>query len=275
MPPRIAPRKERRQNGVYWVVSLGRRLTAGLRQRHYFRSRKEAKAFIKQSDEARHKLGCEAFVLPLNLRAEAQACWKRLQPLNSTLTEAVEFIIRNRPRPEPAKPLKELQDEFLKSRKAMNCRERTLVQYESYLRVICTEFGETDVTRIIRQDIEDWIEESDWSPRTRKNYLVTLTTLLNHAVGRGYRADNPAAGIARPILDDRPVGILTVDQTKTLLRVGKAAAPEMVPALAIALFAGLRRSEFFALDWEIIAIAANRVAVTDSFEKIPHILSPP
>ena len=71
MPPRIAPRKERRQNGVYWVVSLGLRFTAGLRQRHYFRSRKEARVFIEQSEEARHKLGDEAFVLPLNLRAEA------------------------------------------------------------------------------------------------------------------------------------------------------------------------------------------------------------
>jgi len=37
---------------------------------------------------------------------------------------------------------------------------------------------------------------------------VTLTTILNFAVGMGYRAANPAASINRPILDDRPVGIL-------------------------------------------------------------------
>ncbi len=91
-------------------------------------------------------------------------------------------------------------------------RARILVRVGShpkrfgYLRVICTEFGKVDVTRILRQDIEDWLEESGWSPRTRKNYVVTLTTILNFAVGKGCRADNPAATIDRPILDDRPVG---------------------------------------------------------------------
>jgi len=118
-----------------------------------------------------------------------------------------------------------------------------------YLRVICTDFGKVDVTSVLRQDIEDWLEESEWSPRTRKNYLLTLTTILNFAVGKGYRADNPAAGIDRPILDDRPIGILTVEQATGLLRVAKQSDPEMLPALATGLFAGLRRSELFALDW--------------------------
>jgi integrase len=252
MPPQIKPWKERRSNGVYWVVSLGRKYTGGCRQRRYFGSRKDAKAFVAQSEEARNRLGCEAFVLPMSLRAEAMACSQRLKPLKATLTQAVEFFIRNAPRAESAKSFEALKEEFLKSRKAMNCRPRTIVQYESYLRVICTDFGKVDVTRILRQDIEDWVEESEWSPRTRKNYLVTLTTILNFAVGKGYRAENPAAGIDRPILDDRPVGILTVEQARGLLRVAKAFDPEMLPALAIGLFAGLRRSELFALDWSEI-----------------------
>ena len=185
----------------------------------------------------------------MGLRAEAMACSQRLKPLNATLTQAIEFFIRNAPRAESAKSIEELKGEFLKSRKAMNCRPRTIVQYESYLRVICRDFGKVDVTRILRQDIEDWVEESEWSPRTRKNYLVTLTTILNFAVAKGYRADNPAGKIGRPILDDRPVGILSVAQVRGLLRVAKAFDPEMLPALAIGLFAGLRRSELFALDW--------------------------
>ncbi|MGA3283409.1 MAG: tyrosine-type recombinase/integrase [Verrucomicrobiota bacterium] len=252
MPLRIKPRKERRSNGVYWVVSLGQKYTGGCRRRRYFGSRKEAKQFLVQSEEARHRLGCEAFVLPMALRAEAVACSQRLKPLNATLTQAAEFFIRNAPRAESAKSIEELKEEFLKSRKAMNCRPRTIAQYESYLRVIGTDFGKVDVARILRQDIEDWLEESEWSPRTRKNYLVTLTTILNFAVGKGYRADNPAASIDRPILDDRPVGILTVEQARGLLCVGKKFDPEMLPALAIGLFAGLRRSELFALDWSEI-----------------------
>ena len=252
MPLRINPMKEHRSNGVCWVVSLGRKYTGGCRQRRYFGSRKEANAFIAQSEDARDRLGREAFVLPISLRAEAMACSQRLKPLNATLTQAVEFFIRSAPRAESAKSIEELKEQFLKSRKAMNCRPRTIVQYESYLRVICAEFGKVDVTRILRQDIEDWVEESEWSPRTRKNYLVTLTTILNFAVAKGYRADNPAGTIGHPILDDRPVGILGVEQARGLLRVAKAFDPEMLPALAIGLFAGLRRSELFTLDWSEI-----------------------
>lgn len=252
MPLRIKPRKERRSNGVYWVVSLGRKYTGGCRRRRYFSSRKEAKMFVAQSEEARHRLGCESFVLPMSLRVEALACSQRLKPLKATLSQAVEFFIRNVPQAESAKSIEQLKEEFLKSRKAMNCRPRTIVQYESYLRVICADFGKVDVTKILRQDIEDWLEESEWSPRTRKNYLVTLTTILNFAVGKAYRADNPAAIIDRPILDDRPVGILTVEQARGLLRGAKESDPEMLPALAIGLFAGLRRSELFALDWSEI-----------------------
>jgi integrase len=252
MPLQITPRKERRSNGDYWVVSLGRRHTGGRRQRRYFSSRKEAMVFVAQAEESRHRLGCEAFILPMALRAEALVCSQRLKPFNATLTQAVEFFIQNMPRAESAKSIEQLKEVFLKSRKAMNCRPRTIVQYESYLRVICTDFGKVDVTRLLRQDIEDWLEESEWSPRTRKNYLVTLTTILNFAVGKGYRADNPAARIDRPILDDRPVGILTVEQASRLLRVAKESGSEMLPAVAIGLFAGLRRSEIFALDWSEI-----------------------
>jgi len=261
MSLQLVAKKQSHRKSNYWVVSLGRKYTGTTRQRRYFRSRKEAKEFATQSEAARQKLGREAFVLPLHLRAEAFACQQRLKPLNTTLTEAVEFFIKNKPRPGVTKSLAELKEEFLKSRKAMNCRPRTLVQYESYINVICEEFGKTDSAGIRREDLEDWLEESDWSPRTRKNYLVTFTTLLNFAVSKGYRSDNPAATIQRPILDDRPVSILMVKQVKALLRVTTLTDRAMAPAITIGLFAGLRRSEFFALDWTEIDLENRTIEV--------------
>ena len=127
MPATISPKKERRQNGVYWVVSLGKKCTGTSRQRHYFATRKDAISFVKMAEESRHRLGCEAFILPITLRVEALACTQRLKPLNTTLTQAVEFFIRNVPRAESAKSIEELKEEFIKSRKAMNCRPRTIV----------------------------------------------------------------------------------------------------------------------------------------------------
>ena len=155
MPADISSKKERRRNRVYWVVSSGKKHTGTSRQRRYFASRNEAKAFVALSEESRHRLGCEAFILPMSLRVEALACSQRFKPLNITLTQAVEFFVRHVPKAQSAKSIEELKDEFLKSRRAMNCRQRTIVQYESYLRVICADFGKVDVSRILRQDIED------------------------------------------------------------------------------------------------------------------------
>ncbi len=261
MPPEIKTQKQCHANGTYWVVSLGAKITGEKRKRRYFPSRKEALSFIDKSLVDREKLGHEAFTLPINLRIEALACIKLLKPINSSLTQAVEFFIRNRPRPESSKTISVLAKEFIKSRKAMNCRERTLTQYESYLRVIGAEFGEVDLKTIARQDIEDWLEDSEWSARTRKNYLVTFSTLLGFALAKGYRSDNPAAAIERPLLDEKPVGILTSEQARRLLEVATAYERDLVPALAIALFAGLRRSEYFVLDWSEIDFKQRTIEI--------------
>ena len=122
-PIMLVPKKECRSNKNYWVVSLGKKMTGSKRQRRYFNSRKEARAFI----------------------------------------EAAEV-----------------------SRKKMNCRPRTLTQYESYFRVINADLGVLCLAKLEPSAIEDWIEKSGWKPRTKKNYLVTLTTILNYALSKGY-----------------------------------------------------------------------------------------
>ena len=109
--------------------------------------------------------------------------------------------------------------------------------------------------------MEDWLAETDWSPRTRKNYLVTLTTIFNFAVKRDYCASNAAATIERPIMDDEPPGILTVEQTVALLAKAVETRTEMIAGLSIGLFGGLRRSEICALDWSEIDIAGRTIVV--------------
>lgn len=127
--------------------------------------------------------------------------------------------------------------------------------------MIGEEWDSLPLTEIKRQDIEDWLAETEWSGRTRKNYLVTLTTVFGWAMDREYCGENPAARIERPILDDSVPGILTPDQAKALLNAATSFAPEMVAPIAIGLFAGLRRSEICALDWSEIDLKAHHIEV--------------
>jgi integrase len=152
-------------------------------------------------------------------------------------------------------------NEFIKSRDAMQCKATTMRNYRSAIKILNEEYGQVEIHSIRKADIEDWIGESEWKPRTRKNYIVTLTTIFNYAISSEYCATNPAERVPRPILDDNPPGILTPDQAQALLAAALDCMPEMAAPIAIGLFAGLRRSEICALDWSEIDLDARTIEV--------------
>jgi integrase len=138
------------------------------------------------------------------------------------------------------------------------------------------EFGEEDIDCIQQTDIEDWIFEFPVKPRTRGNYIQTMSTIFNligsnspplaagffiYAEKRKWCRENPAKDISRPILDDKPPGILTPEQTAAILQTVLDHMPEHVPGFAISLFAGLRVSELCDLDWSEVLLDRRMIEV--------------
>lgn len=251
--------KDHNGSTTFWRARLGKRFTGGGEIKKTFRSAKEAQNWIDDQFEARKSHGEKVYHLTPNQMAEAIAAFKSLE--GRSLTTAVDYFLKHANPSGGTRTWAEIQEEFLTSRRAIGCKPKTLVQYESYLRLIGEEWGKVSLTEIKRQDIEDWLAESDWSPRTRKNYLVTLTTVFNWAMDREYCPFNPAERIQRPLMDDRAPGILTPDQTSILLQAATNCLPEMIPGIAIGLFAGLRRSEICSLDWDEIDLTARHIEV--------------
>jgi len=273
------------KDSPYWRVRLGKRFTGGEVRMRHFTDLEAARKYIFGDGQAdpihsphpglvqpgvvgiRRKLGSQAFDLTSSQLGEAQNAFQRL-PKGVSLTNIVDDWLARCAPVGGVKTTRQVSDEFITSRRNMGVRPRTLVQYESYLRSINEEFGDSPIADLEREKIEDWLAESDWSPRTRKNYLVTLSTILNFAQDREYCPANPASRIERPILDDKPPGILTVAQAIALLDaahkgVGKKLKPkpQMVPGIAIGLFAGLRRSEICALDWTEVNVRERYIEV--------------
>jgi len=152
-------------------------------------------------------------------------------------------------------------DDFIKSRQTMNCKSTTMRNYRSAIKMLNEEFGQVEIHGIRKADIEDWIAESEWKPRTRKNYIITLSTIFNYAISNEYTVVNPAEHVPRPILEDKPPGILTPAEAENLLAAALDCMPEMAAPIAIGLFAGLRRSEICALDWSEIDLEARTLEV--------------
>ena len=269
----------------YWQVRLGTTFTGTGVVRKKFRTLDEARDWIfgKKDGEAspakqhtpalpsltamKNRYGSAAFDVSPQQLTSAVANIQRLAAKKANLNDAVEFYLKHALPEGGEQSLQDLKDEFLTSRKAINCKHTTLTNYVTYFRIIGDAFGDTPVHEIRQADIEKWLLDTGWTARTRLNYMRVLTTVFNFALSRRYCAMNPAAPIPRPMLDETPPGILTPEQAKKLLAKAVKLSPLIVPSIAIGLFAGLRRSEICTLEWKEVDVAGRQIEVTGAKAK--------
>lgn len=252
------------QGTIFFRVRLGKKFTGGAVQHKDFKLLKNARGWIDEQKERRAQI--VATGLSAAQLAEAVNAFHRLEG-KSSLTEAVSFYLSHALPEGGVKTVEEVAAEYLQSREVRGVRARTYVQYESSYRVINARFGEEPINLLSQDELEDWIAESDWSPRTRANYIGAFAGLFRFAIQKEYCAKNIADHVPRPILDDRPPGILSVEGCRKLLTAANDYYPEMIPYIAIGLFTGLRRSELCALEWSNVDRETGLIEVTGRVAK--------
>ncbi len=115
------------------------------------------------------------------------------------------------------------------------------------------------VAEITTKDIDAWLVGLNLSTRSQKNHRGLLHNFLGYCKDKRYCDTNPVTLSAKVEVESKPPGILTPADTAAVL----AAAPaEIVPALAIGFFAGLRAAEIMRLDWEQINLKRGFIEVT-------------
>ena len=122
------------------------------------------------------------------------------------------------------------------------------------------------IASIKTSDIETFLSSVKGSPRTKKNFLTMIGTLLEFAKKKGYMPGNHP-GISKVEFHSVVTGeiqIFTPEQMELLL---KAAKPEVLPALALGAFAGLRSEEIKRLDWSCIHLTEKFVEVPAQIAK--------
>jgi Site-specific recombinase XerD len=111
------------------------------------------------------------------------------------------------------------------------------------------DFGQRKIAGITVEELDNWLRALPGSPKSRANYRANVGVLFSYAERRRMIASNPILHTARPKLPDHPPEIFTVDELAPLLNAAFKRAPDMVPMLAIAAFAGIRDAEIKRLDW--------------------------
>jgi integrase len=101
------------------------------------------------------------------------------------------------------------------------------------------------VHEITPEQIRRFLDSSP-SPTQARNRYRALSVLFKFAIERRAVVINPLVEMKRPKVNPTTPGIVTPDEFTRLLRTAQDAFPELLPYLAIAGFAGVRRRELVA-----------------------------
>jgi integrase len=229
-------------------VTVGKRLTGTGKIRRFFATQTEANNFIADALAAARERGHFAFAIPHKLAIEALEAVKLLQPHGASLMEVVKGWLKEREaRTQPS--LSSLTPVYLQTKANPEYRRAQQIA----LRVFEEQFGNTPITAICANKIELWLEQKNWNPLNRRNYLRDVSMFFGWAKRHQYIAENPCDRIKRPKVHRTIPTIYSFAETESLLTA--ALVHEELGLLAmyvIGFFAGVRVRELMRMTWQMI-----------------------
>ncbi len=139
-----------------------------------------------------------------------------------------------------------------------------LIDSRSRLNRFMEEFGDHDVSQVTSFDVDEFLEGLGVSEQTALNYRRALSALFSEAVRREACEENPVCKSLKIDVTPSEIGILTVEQARGLLQ---SADKTILPAIALGLFAGVRKAEILRLDWSQIDLERGLIEIKASQAK--------
>jgi integrase len=230
----------------------------GKPRRKFFDSEAAAKSFAAWLNAEMKRNGVEGAQFPLALRAMALECSAVLSEFGKTLRDATHHYVEHLRASERSCTVKQLLAELLDAKESKGVSRRHLDDLRQRAGRFAESFGEGIVATITSREIEEWLDSLNVGPQTHNHYRNAVRLAFNFAVRRGYATENPAAKTEKANVLRAAPGILTVAQSAHLL---ENASPEILPYIAIGLFAGLRTAEIMRLDWAEVDFESGLVEV--------------
>ena len=194
-------------------------------------------------------------------RAEMAQSYDKAAQFGCTLNEAVMAYAKANSLLSSHVTVGEAVGQFLASRETKNLRHTTLKRYAGQLAHFKEDRADKKLADVSHGEIDAFLQEHGWETWTIITHLRTIGTFFAWAIKRELIHRNPAAAIEPPIVDDAPPAILTVAETRKLMKSTVALAPDFVPFIAIGLFAGARTSEIRRLSWKDIDLDRQLLSV--------------
>jgi len=210
-----------------------------------------------------HGTATAALLTDSNLR-EAADCIRKLSAVGKTLTDATAHFLAHLGANESSIPVSKLSEELQAAKKREKKSPRYLGDLKHKLKRFVATFGERQAESITADEISQWLVGLNLGPIGQNNYRRVLVLTFNYGLKRKYCRTNPAADSDKVKEVETEVSILTPAEAAKLLEV---ADDSILPAIALGLFAGLRRSELESLDWKEIDFTQGHILVRAEIAK--------
>ena len=249
---RFEPRKTYLNGELYWQVNLPpERITLNGRQvwkqkRRTFRDHEEAKTAAEQARVQQKNSGLNAFAIPDQLRVDALAAARLLEPLDANILEAAKFYAVHLKQKQASQKVSFAVKEFLAAKEHDNLRPRYLKDLRVRLNRFGESFGERTIAELSAGEINGWLR--GFKPFNRNTFRLRISTLFSYAIEQKWCQENPVEEIKKA-KTNATIGILTPEQFAKVL---EAAGEETLPYWLLGGFAGLRRAEIERLEWKDI-----------------------
>jgi integrase len=181
-------------------------------------------------------------------------------------------------RPPATITLPESLEAFLAEQRGRGVRARTLDNHSSTLRKLVRE------TKANPDIFAKWVQNPEWSLRTRRDRLDLARHWIRWAVARGHLATDPLVHVPRPMVRNSLPAVLTVDQVEALMVAaatdeieqgrdkgqvnGPTAIGLMLPWFAICAYSGIRPEEAMRLTWDRINLDSGVAELDPSCTKV-------
>ncbi|HEY0457474.1 MAG TPA: phage integrase SAM-like domain-containing protein, partial [Verrucomicrobiae bacterium] len=193
-----------RSGQVSYVVDLG--LVNDKRERHSFKTKGQAETFAEQKQTQRRNEGLAGLALSSDIRNDAAKAAAILSPHGISLLDAANYYTKHVLAYKNAPKLSDIVDKLIADAEKNERRVRTVDELKSRLNSFAEDFPGRQLHDISIEEIEDWLDEEDWAPRTKINYVTKISQLYNYALLKKWVDANITDGITRPNTEDKEAG---------------------------------------------------------------------
>jgi len=206
--------------------------------------------------------GRDAIGLPQRELSDFIAAKRKLEEYGKNIGDAVEYFVDHLERIRRCKiTVAELANEVVEIKRKDGRSAKYITDLAQKLRRFCQDFGVRPIAAVAVGEIDKWLRDLNYLPKSRAQYRANIGVLFSHAERLGMIDRNPVLRTGKPKLVHAPPEIFNVDELRGLLDSACSVAPDVLPMLAIGAFAGLREAEIQRLDWGEVDLTRGHIEV--------------